>query len=161
MLWCKTAQRTSRGFVRYKTCLPEECSTLLMTVNWLWSCWKQAVGSAYKWFYHFLRSLGCCIHTGYACRATLPTPPQPASAALHWSYALNVPVSAISPYCHGSSTVPRHLRNNYENQILSFRKSTLYSSYCYCSFIDQNFVMLPDRNCSLRRIRWLAQLRVA
>lgn len=103
-------------------------------------------------------SLGCCSHQ-FTCRTLLPTSCQPASVTSQRSYALNKADYPVSPYCHDSSTVSWCLHNGYENQILSCRKSTLYSSYYYCKFINQSFLMLPDSNCSLWCMHRLAQLR--
>lgn len=122
-------------------CLPHD--------SCLWACRKQAVGSAYK-SSHLLLQVWADVFTSVTF-TELP-------CLLHAS-ELQLFLSDFLHYMdtiYSSSTASWHLHDNYENQILTFRKSTLYSSYCYCDFIDQNLVMLSERNCSLWCMDWLA-----
>lgn len=151
VLLCKTAQGISRGteVFAWSMLSPPQDSRLAVVLL------KTASGICLQVILSLLTSWGCCIHTGYVSRPPLPTSLQPDPVTSQWPYALNKSLYAISLCCHEGSTISWHF-HNYENKILSFRKSTLYSSYSYCNFIDKNFVMLLDRNCLLWFMNWLA-----
>lgn len=123
-------------------CLPHD--------SCLWACRKQTgSGVCLQVISSLVASLGWCITS--VTFTELPC----LLHASEFQLFLSDPLHYMDTI-YSSSTASWHLHDNYENQTLTFRKSTLYSSYCYCDFIDQNLVMLSDRNYSLWCMDWLA-----